>query len=221
MIEWSTVIIMQHTNKVFEINHCMVNFHINFFLELKNFFADCQGKVCLYNGTLDLNTCECQCSTYADGSYCEKCNSFILGLNIFSWKYFSKLFNTTFVSLFFINIMCCCWCPIRMSSSLWFMWSIWNIEKYLWWREFSTGCANHYFNCNYKKKQDKTRVPSNKNSVIIKEMFSSHCFDFRTRSSSTPIMNTTTPMTLLSTSSTTHPPYHMIFYLFIKYFFVV
>lgn len=33
---------------------------------------DCKGKVCLYNGTLDLNTCECHCSTYASGSQCEK-----------------------------------------------------------------------------------------------------------------------------------------------------
>ena len=35
-------------------------------------FSDCQGRVCLYNGTLNLTTCECQCSSYATGSYCEK-----------------------------------------------------------------------------------------------------------------------------------------------------
>ncbi|CAF3537126.1 unnamed protein product [Adineta steineri] len=35
---------------------------------------DCHGKVCLYNGTLDLNTCQCQCSTYASGSQCERLN---------------------------------------------------------------------------------------------------------------------------------------------------
>ncbi|CAF0970929.1 unnamed protein product [Rotaria sordida] len=39
---------------------------------------DCQGKVCLYNGTLDLNTCECKCSTYASGSQCERLNCSIL-----------------------------------------------------------------------------------------------------------------------------------------------
>ncbi|CAF4228428.1 unnamed protein product [Rotaria socialis] len=39
---------------------------------------DCHGKVCLYNGTLDLNTCECQCSTYASGSQCERLNCSIL-----------------------------------------------------------------------------------------------------------------------------------------------
>ncbi|CAF4376051.1 unnamed protein product, partial [Adineta steineri] len=46
------------------------------FLEGTNFLVnlDCHGKVCLYNGTLNLNTCECQCSSYASGSYCEKCN---------------------------------------------------------------------------------------------------------------------------------------------------
>ena len=36
--------------------------------------TDCQGKVCLYNGTLNLETCECQCSSYASGSQCEQCN---------------------------------------------------------------------------------------------------------------------------------------------------
>ncbi|CAF3794955.1 unnamed protein product [Rotaria sp. Silwood1] len=35
---------------------------------------DCQGKICLYNGTLDLNTCECRCSTYANGLQCERLN---------------------------------------------------------------------------------------------------------------------------------------------------
>ncbi|CAF1052712.1 unnamed protein product [Rotaria sordida] len=39
---------------------------------------DCQGKVCLYNGTLDLNTCKCQCSTYASGLQCEKLNCSML-----------------------------------------------------------------------------------------------------------------------------------------------
>jgi hypothetical protein len=38
-----------------------------------SFFLDCQGKVCLYNGTLDLDTCECRCSAYASGIQCEKC----------------------------------------------------------------------------------------------------------------------------------------------------
>ncbi len=52
---------------------------LSFDLKLKYYFVlDCQGKVCLYNGTLDLNTCECQCSTYASGSQCEKCKSFSL-----------------------------------------------------------------------------------------------------------------------------------------------
>lgn len=36
-------------------------------------FVDCQGKVCLYNGTLNLSTCECQCPEYASGLQCEKC----------------------------------------------------------------------------------------------------------------------------------------------------
>ncbi|CAF1102733.1 unnamed protein product [Rotaria sp. Silwood1] len=39
---------------------------------------DCQGKICLYNGTLDLSTCKCQCSAYASGSQCEKLNCSIL-----------------------------------------------------------------------------------------------------------------------------------------------
>ncbi|CAF0942957.1 unnamed protein product [Adineta ricciae] len=39
---------------------------------------DCHGKVCLYNGTLDLKTCQCQCSTYATGSQCEHLNCSIL-----------------------------------------------------------------------------------------------------------------------------------------------
>ena len=34
---------------------------------------DCQGKVCLYNGILNLDTCECQCSSYATGMQCEQC----------------------------------------------------------------------------------------------------------------------------------------------------
>jgi len=55
--------------------------HGNFMLlfQIKMFlFLDCQGKVCLYNGTLDLNTCECHCSAYASGSQCENCKSFAL-----------------------------------------------------------------------------------------------------------------------------------------------
>lgn len=43
-----------------------------FFIKTETNFSDCKGKVCLYNGTLDLNTCECHCSTYASGSQCEK-----------------------------------------------------------------------------------------------------------------------------------------------------
>ena len=39
-------------------------------------FVDCQGKVCLYNGTLDLNTCKCKCSAYASGSQCERRNEY-------------------------------------------------------------------------------------------------------------------------------------------------
>ncbi len=57
-------------------NFIILLFHLKF--KKKNLFLDCQGKVCLYNGTLDLNTCECHCSAYASGSQCEKCKSFIL-----------------------------------------------------------------------------------------------------------------------------------------------
>lgn len=33
---------------------------------------DCQGRVCLYDGSLDLKTCRCQCSPYASGQSCEE-----------------------------------------------------------------------------------------------------------------------------------------------------
>ena len=49
----------------------------SFSFKLKNLFLDCQGKVCLYNGALDLDTCECKCSSYASGLQCEKCKSIV------------------------------------------------------------------------------------------------------------------------------------------------
>ncbi|UJR14016.1 hypothetical protein I4U23_001015 [Adineta vaga] len=33
---------------------------------------DCGGLVCLYNGKIDLDSCQCQCQTHADGKQCEK-----------------------------------------------------------------------------------------------------------------------------------------------------
>lgn len=32
---------------------------------------DCRGSVCLYNGVLDLDSCQCKCASYASGSVCE------------------------------------------------------------------------------------------------------------------------------------------------------
>jgi len=62
----------------------MVNLSYYLFISNESLsFLDCHGKVCLYNGTLDLNTCECQCSTYATGLQCEKRKSLILYLNIY------------------------------------------------------------------------------------------------------------------------------------------
>lgn len=63
---------MQHMNQVAKIIHCMVNQCLSRFLIEEFDHSDCQGKVCLYNGTLDLNTCECQCSDYARGTECEQ-----------------------------------------------------------------------------------------------------------------------------------------------------
>jgi hypothetical protein len=57
------------------IRYMVILFYV-FFFKTKILLSDCQGKVCLYNGTLDLNTCECRCSTYASGSQCERCKSF-------------------------------------------------------------------------------------------------------------------------------------------------
>ncbi|CAF1633701.1 unnamed protein product [Adineta ricciae] len=33
---------------------------------------DCNGLVSLYGGTIDLNSCECRCTSYARGKLCEK-----------------------------------------------------------------------------------------------------------------------------------------------------
>lgn len=35
------------------------------------FLEDCRGSVCLYNGVLNLESCECKCESYASGSVCE------------------------------------------------------------------------------------------------------------------------------------------------------
>ncbi|CAF4239943.1 unnamed protein product [Rotaria sp. Silwood2] len=59
------------TWRFFVCNYITGNYH-------EAFKQNCQGKVCLYNGTLDLNTCKCQCSAYASGSQCEKLNCSIL-----------------------------------------------------------------------------------------------------------------------------------------------
>ncbi|CAF1334454.1 unnamed protein product [Adineta ricciae] len=34
--------------------------------------CNCNGLVCLYGGTIDLNSCECRCTSYASGKQCEK-----------------------------------------------------------------------------------------------------------------------------------------------------
>lgn len=67
-----------------------------FFTFLNNsfFLLDCQGKVCLYNGTLDLNTCECRCSTYASGSQCER------------RKLFSYLIKLYYLFIFILLVDC-------------------------------------------------------------------------------------------------------------------
>jgi hypothetical protein len=35
---------------------------------------DCHGLVCLYNGIIDLNSCQCKCESYASGKECENLN---------------------------------------------------------------------------------------------------------------------------------------------------
>ena len=66
---------------------------------------DCSGKVCLYNGTLDLNTCQCQCSSYASGDQCEYCK--------WLWSIsdrmcsFSELWKVTALLLSCISMRCC------------------------------------------------------------------------------------------------------------------
>lgn len=48
------------------------NFSLFLLLQLRICYLDCHGKVCLYNGELDLRTCQCQCSSYASGPQCER-----------------------------------------------------------------------------------------------------------------------------------------------------
>ena len=43
-------------------------------IEISILNLDCRGLVCLYNGILDLNTCQCQCESYTSGSECENLN---------------------------------------------------------------------------------------------------------------------------------------------------
>lgn len=33
--------------------------------------SDCHGRICLYNGELDLKTCECTCPSHTTGKSCE------------------------------------------------------------------------------------------------------------------------------------------------------
>ncbi|CAF1399733.1 unnamed protein product [Adineta ricciae] len=55
------------------------NYHAAFQFGIPGYpLHDCQGKVCLYNGTLNLQTCQCECSTFASGIYCEKLNCSML-----------------------------------------------------------------------------------------------------------------------------------------------
>jgi hypothetical protein len=38
------------------------------------YVLDCHGLVCLYRGTIDLDTCQCQCQSYTSGKQCENLN---------------------------------------------------------------------------------------------------------------------------------------------------
>ncbi len=38
------------------------------------YILDCHGLVCLYRGTIDLDTCQCQCQSYTSGKQCENLN---------------------------------------------------------------------------------------------------------------------------------------------------
>ncbi len=152
--------------------------------------------------------------------------------------FFSKLFEVTFMSLLFINIMHCGGCSIGMSTSLWSMWSIWNTETCLWWREFSTNNNNN----NWKKVIEPRKVlyeneffflyyfSSIKEKSIYREIstrywwkqFSSNKFEyfwFRPRTNPTLIINTTVVLPTSSSSAAIYPLYQMLFYSFIKYLF--
>jgi hypothetical protein len=38
------------------------------------YLLDCQGLVCLYGGSLDVDSCQCQCESHASGKQCENLN---------------------------------------------------------------------------------------------------------------------------------------------------
>ncbi len=40
-------------------------------INLYLWFLDCHGLVCLYKGTLDFDSCQCQCESYTSGKQCE------------------------------------------------------------------------------------------------------------------------------------------------------
>jgi len=54
----------------------MVSFFygMNFLGLVVVYILDCDGLVCLYRGTIDLDTCQCQCQSYTSGKQCQNLN---------------------------------------------------------------------------------------------------------------------------------------------------
>ena len=89
--------------------------------------SDCGGKVCLYNGTLDLRTCQCQCSTYASGSQCERCidiDQQPVRVSMFFFFCSSELCSVTALLLSIAASLHRRECPSGVPSPMWSMRSI-------------------------------------------------------------------------------------------------
>ncbi|CAF1503793.1 unnamed protein product [Adineta steineri] len=151
---------------------------------------DCHGKVCLYNGTLNLNTCECQCSSYASGSYCEKLNC-------------SKLPQCPYHS----SISCVAVDVPLECPRLCGLCDRYEILKHVY------GEDNLIPNV-LMSTTTTTTTTTEETSIKMETLFE----DLQTSNeiSSTLILNTTTIM--LSTSSKINVSYEIFFYLCIKYF---
>ncbi|CAF1124963.1 unnamed protein product [Adineta steineri] len=150
---------------------------------------DCHGKVCLYNGTLNLNTCECQCSSYASGSYCEKLNC-------------SKLPQCPYHS----SISCVAVDVPLECPRLCGLCDRYEILKYVY--------GEDNLIPNVLMSTTTTTTTTEQTSIKMETLFE----DLQTSNeiSSTLIPNTTAIM--LSTSSKINVSYEIFFYLCIKYF---